>query len=129
MAGQAPQAAIVSAKASAASPSQAWASPQRSSSGARVPDAAMPKPTPVNTTPLASPRRAGGTWDSTEDGARIISTPPHRPDSSRQPKNQAKGSRTEQAASATTTASIAPRSTGRMPNRATAGRASSAPPR
>ena len=42
-------------------PHHAGATPQRRSRGTTVPDAAMPRPTPVKMTPLATPRRSGRT--------------------------------------------------------------------
>ena len=94
-----------------------------------MPEAAIPSATPVRISPLASPRRSGGTWAMTADGARTISIPPVTPASIRQAKNHGNGSLVQHAASDRADSSMAPRTTLRTGSRAATGRAANAPPR
>lgn len=127
--GQPFQATTVSASASTPRPHQACTSPQPSSSGTSVPEAAMPSPTPVKMTPPARPRRAGGTWGSTMGAASAMSAPPATPAPRRQAKYQENDSGVAQAKNATVASASMARSTSTPPAfRAIAG-ASSAPAR
>ncbi len=89
----------------------------------------MPSPTPVKTTPPASPRCADGTCGSTTGAASAISTPPEMPEAKRQVKNQPKESGNAQAKNAAVVAIIMPRSAGLAPAFSAIGRASRAPAR
>ena len=113
----------------APSPHHAATRPERRSCGTRVPDAAMPSPTPVKMSPPASPRRAAGTCGSTVGGARTIRVPPARPARKRQRKNQRKDSGVAQPKKAPVASSIMPRSTRAAGRRAARWRAATAPTR
>src|SRR3954453_3634357 len=89
-AGQPFQEIAVSTNVIVPRPIQVSTSPHQISSGTSVPEAAMPRPTPVKIAPPAMPRRVGGITAITVGAANAISTPPVPPDRKRQVKNQAK---------------------------------------
>ena len=89
----------------------------------------MPRPTPVNTAPPASPRRDGATAASTVGAARTISTPPARPDARRQARNQANDGGRAQAKKVALASTIMARSSVAAPVRRPKRCASSAPAR
>ena len=119
----------MSSSAIAPRPNQACTSPACIKNGTRVPEAAMPRPTPVKIAPLASPRRDGATCGSTTGAASAIKAPPEIPDAKRQTKNQPKESGKAQAKNAALATAIIPRSVAAAPARSAIGRASKAPPR
>src|SRR4029077_8451142 len=69
-------------------PYQLCLRPCCSNSGTRVPDAAMPRPTPAKITPPTRPRLPGATCGKMVDAAKTMITPPVSPATKRQPKNQ-----------------------------------------
>jgi len=119
----------VSSSATPPRPNQVCTSPACIKNGTRVPEAAMPRPTPVKIAPLASPRRDGWTCRITSGAASAIKAPPETPDAKRQTKNQPKESGKAQAKNAALATIIIPRSAGAAPACAAIGRASKAPPR
>src|SRR5215831_13263833 len=79
LAGHAVHESAVNTRASPPRPIQVSNKPHRISSGTRVPETAMPRPTPVKITPPATPRRPGGIAAITVGAARAMSTPPVPP--------------------------------------------------
>jgi hypothetical protein len=110
-------------------PHHAGATPQRRKTGTTVPEAAMPRPTPVKMTPLATPRRSRRTWGSTVGAARTMSTPPAIPAAARQTKYHANDTGTAHAKNPAVASAIMARSAVTRSARAASQRASSAPAR
>src|SRR5215472_9286237 len=125
--GHAVHESAVNTRASPPRPIQVSNRPQRISSGTRVPEAAMPRPTPVKITPPATPRRPGGIAAITVGAARAMSTPPVPPETKRQTKNQPKLRGNAQANRLIAVSSIADRKVVFAPRRAATNRAPSAP--
>jgi hypothetical protein len=94
-----------------------------------VPEAAMPRPTPVKIAPPASPRRAAGTCASTTGAASTVSTPPATPAANRQTKNHEKGSGAAHAKNAAVATNIMERNRVAVGTEAAVRRASRAPAR
>src|SRR4051794_9031044 len=127
--GQLFQEIAVSANVIVPRPIQVSTSPHRISNGTSVPEAAMPRPTPVKIAPPAMPRRVGGIAAITVGAASAISTPPVPPDRKRQAKNQAKLTGKAQANRLAAVSSIAACTVATAPKRAARARAPSAPAR
>ncbi len=83
----------------------------------------------MNISPAASTRRAKGTTACTAGPARIISTPPAAPATSRHDTNQAGPARNAQAARPSAASTIAARSAARRPSRRPTAGAAAVPSR
>ena len=111
------------------SPNQVSSNPACINNGTSVPEAAIPRPTPVKIAPLASPRRDGGICGRTSGAANAINAPPATPDPTRQAKYHQKESGKAHAKNATVAIAIIARKIGAAPAVAAIRRASTAPAR
>src|SRR5229473_2328400 len=128
-AGHPNQLKTVSSRDKMPSPNQVSLSPSRSSSGIRVPDAAIPRPRPRKIIPLTNPRLAAGICGRIDVGTRTIITPPENPDANLQTKNHTTDSGKAQAKNAAVATNISSRSAWRLDSAAAISRARRAPAR